>query len=222
MREEGRIGRHPEARDLRGPDRRHRLVEHALAFDRGVVALAQAVHVNRPGEVWARLELVQLLLQQQRVRAQVHELLACHQLRGDEVDLGMDERLAARDRDHRRARLLDRVERLLDRHPLLQDVLRVLDLPAERAGEVALEERLELDEQRELLHAPQLLLGQVAGDPERLAKRDRQLPGLLRRVEMGTTGKTKGGHYSPLARHPPMWDISTLARCGVASLRSSE
>ena len=47
--------------------------------------------------------------------------------------------------------LLDRRERLVDRHPLLEDVLRVLDLPAERAREVALEERLELDEQRELV-----------------------------------------------------------------------
>jgi hypothetical protein len=84
----------------------------------------------------------------------------------------MHERLAAGDRHHRRARLFDRRKRLLDRHPLLEDVLRVLDLPAERAGEVALEERLELDEQRELLDAPQLLLGQVARDPQRLAKRD--------------------------------------------------
>jgi hypothetical protein len=53
-------------------------------------------------------------------------------------------------------------------------VLRVLDLPAERAGQVALEQRLQLDEERELLDALQLLLGEVARDPQRLAKRDGQ------------------------------------------------
>jgi hypothetical protein len=46
----------------------------------------------------------------------------------------------------------------------------VLDLPAERAGEVALEERLELDEQRELLVALQLPLHQIAADGDALAK----------------------------------------------------
>ena len=53
-----------------------RLVEDALALDRGVVALAQAVDVHGPGEVRAGLEEVELALHQQRVRAQVDEL-AC-------------------------------------------------------------------------------------------------------------------------------------------------
>src|SRR3954470_7715451 len=48
---------------------------------------------------------------------------------------------AAGDRHHRRTRLVDRVERLLHGHALLQDLLRVLDLSAERAREIALEER---------------------------------------------------------------------------------
>ena len=96
------------------------------------------------------LKLLELLLQQQRVRAQVDELLALDQLGRDHVDLGVDQRLAAGDRDHRRAALLDRADRLLDGHPPAQLVLGVLDLAAARAGEVALEQRLELDDQREL------------------------------------------------------------------------
>ena len=88
----------------------------------------------------------------------------------------MHERLTAGDRDHRRARLLDRGERLLDRHPLLEDVVGVLDLPAERACEVALEERLELDEQRELVVLAQALLQQVLPDGQALAKRDAHDP----------------------------------------------
>ena len=48
------------------------------------------------------------LLQQDRVRAQVDELLALDQLPRHHVDLGMHQRLAAGDRHHRRAGLLDR------------------------------------------------------------------------------------------------------------------
>ena len=78
------------------------------------------------------LKSVELLLQQQRVGAQVDELLARDQLAHDLVDLGVDQRLAAGDRDHRRAALLDRADRLLDRHPPAQLVLGMLDLAAAR------------------------------------------------------------------------------------------
>ena len=76
VREEGRVRRHAKARGFGRADRRDRLVERPLAFDRGIVALAQAVHVHRPREIRARLEFVELALHQQRVRAQVHEPLA--------------------------------------------------------------------------------------------------------------------------------------------------
>ena len=102
----------------------------------------------------------------------------------DHVHLGVHERLAARDRHHRRAALLDRRERLLDRHPLLEDVLRVLDLPAERAGEIALEERLQLDQQRELLVTLDLLLGEITARPELLAERHGHQRHLLRQIEL--------------------------------------
>ena len=88
-------------------------------------------------------------------------MLAFDQLVGDHVDLGVDQGLAAGDRDHRGAALLDRADRLLDRHPPAQLVLGVLDLAAARAGEVALEQRLELHDQRELLAFGQPLAHQV-------------------------------------------------------------
>ena len=107
------------------------------------------------------LKFSSLRLQQQRVRAQVDEPLAFDQLVRDHVDLGVDQRLAAGDRHHRRAALLDRADRLLDRHPPAQLVLGVLDLAAARAGQVALEQRLQLDDQRELLAFGQALAHQV-------------------------------------------------------------
>ena len=85
------------------------------------------------------------------------------------VDLRVHQRLAAGDGHHRRAALLDRGQRLLDRHPLLEDVVRLLDLAAARALQVAREQRLELDEQRELLVSGQLLAHQVGADAQALA-----------------------------------------------------
>ena len=134
-------------------DRLDRLVEDPLALDELVVALAHPVEVHDPREVRRRLEEIHLLLHQDRVRAEEDELLPLDQLLRHHVHFGVHERLTAGNRHHRRAGLVDRVERLLHGHALLEDLLRVLDLPAERAREIALEERLELDEQRELLVA---------------------------------------------------------------------
>src|SRR6185437_459194 len=80
--------------------------------------------------------------------------------------------LAAGDRHQRGAALLGRRDRLLDRHALAQRLLRVLDLPAARTAEVALEQGLELDEQREPLATPDLLRRPIARDGKALPKRD--------------------------------------------------
>ena len=77
------------------------------------------------------------------------------------MDLGVDQRLAAGDRDHRRPALLDRRDRLIDGHAAAQLVLGVLDLAAAGARQVALEQRLKLDDQRELLAFGQPLAHQV-------------------------------------------------------------
>jgi hypothetical protein len=138
---------------------------------RGVVALAQPVQVHRPREVGRGGEVVHLLAHQQRVGAQVDELAARHQLGRDQVRLRVDERLAVGDRHHRRAALLHRGDRGLHAHPLPEDVRRVLDLPAAHTGQVAGEQRLQLDDQRELLPPGELLPGQVGADPQVLAQR---------------------------------------------------
>ena len=113
-------------------DRRDRLVEHALLGDRLVVALAQPVDVDGEGEVRRRLKSnwSSCLRSSIGVRAQVDELLALDELADHLVDLRVHQRLAAGDRHHRRAAFLDRRDRLLDRHPLAQHLVRVLDLAA--------------------------------------------------------------------------------------------
>jgi hypothetical protein len=76
----------------------------------------------------------------------------------------VDQRLAAGDRDHRRAALLDRADGLVDGHPPSELVLGVLDLAASGALQIALEEGLELDDQRKSLAASEFLLEQVGAD----------------------------------------------------------
>src|SRR5579875_144325 len=145
IREEGGVGGHTEAAALRLADCGHRLVEHALAADGLVVALAQAVDVDGEGKVGRWLELVELALEQ--------------------------ERLTARNRDDGGTALLDCRHRLLDRHAPAQDVVRMLDLAAARAGEVALEQRLERQHQRILLAPAQPLGEDVPADLEALTQR---------------------------------------------------
>ena len=137
-----------------------------------VVPLPQAVDVHGEREVGRRLEveLVPALAHELGVGAQVDVLLALDQFVDHLVDLRVHQRLAAGDRHHRRAALLDRADRLLDRHALAQQVVRLLDLAAAVALEVAGEQRLQLDDQRELVPPPDLLLEQVPADTERLGE----------------------------------------------------
>ena len=87
----------------------HRDLEHALLRHRAVVLVLQAVEMNGDDEIGRGLEQVQLLLEQQRVGAQRHELLARDDARDDFADLLVNERLAAGDGDDRRAAFVDRV-----------------------------------------------------------------------------------------------------------------
>src|SRR5579859_522466 len=162
--EHGRVRVDLEALLLGQLDRRDGLLENAFLGDRLVVLVADAVEMHHPGEVLVRLELTDVLGQQDRVRAQDHELLALEQFLRDHVDLRVHQRLAAGDRDHRRAALFHRGDRLLDRHALLQYRSRMLDLAAARALEVTGEQRLQLHDQRVLLDPLDLLLYQVRSE----------------------------------------------------------
>jgi hypothetical protein len=142
--------------------------------DRLVVLVLQTVKVHRKGQVGAGREEVQLLLQQERVGAEIDEALAGHQGRRDLADLLVNQRLAPRDRDHRRAAVLDRLDALGDRKAPVQDLLRIVDLAAARTGEIAAEQRLQHEHQGIALPAEQALLQDVGPDPELLPQGYRQ------------------------------------------------
>src|SRR5207249_3182429 len=89
-------------------------------------------------------------------------------------------------------------KRLLDAQALLQDLLRIIDLAAARAGEIALEERLEHQHQRIPLLAPELARGDVATDTVHLHQRDTQA--LLSLLSCLTEGEHRGAVLPPAPR----------------------
>src|SRR5579871_3148119 len=119
------------------------LVVSAFATNAEIVVLALAINVNREGEVFARLEEMELFFEQQRVGAEIDVLFARDEPLDDFVDLGMHQRLAAGDGDHRRAALIYGFEAFFRAKFFLQNVRGILDLAAARTSEVAAEERLE-------------------------------------------------------------------------------
>ena len=82
----------------------------------------------------------------------------------------VDQRLAARDRNDRRAALIDRGQAFLDGEPFAQDLVGIRDLPAARALEVALEQRLEHEHERIARLAAQLLVQDVTANSVLLMK----------------------------------------------------
>ncbi len=128
-----------EAALQRFADSLHCLVVGAFAAHRKIVMLAQPVHVHDKRKVLAGLELVDLFLQQQAIGAQVDILLARNQAFHNLGDLWMHQGFATRNADQRRAALIHRLETLFRRQIGLQDVGRILNLPATRTRQVAAE-----------------------------------------------------------------------------------
>ncbi len=113
--EQGRIRRHTEARIDCGAHPTHSNVVPAFTADGKIVVLALAIDVYGKRKILARLEQVQFFFEQKRVGAHVDVLLASHQTRYDLRHLRMQQRLATRDRYHRRATLIHRPEALFRR-----------------------------------------------------------------------------------------------------------
>ena len=98
----------------------------------------------------------------------IDELLLRDVALDDARHLLVQQRLAAGDRDHRRAALVDRVHALLERQALVEDLVRVVDLAAAGAREIAAEQRLEHQHERIALGAREFLLDEVRADAGRL------------------------------------------------------
>ena len=155
--EQGRVGGHAEAGLDGFADPVESDVESAFAANGKIVMLFLAVHVDGKAQIFAGLEQVQLFLEQQRVGAEVNVFLAGDQAFNNLVNLGMHERFAAGDRDHRGAAFVHRLETFFRSEVFFQDVGGVLDLSASGARQIAAEQRLEHEHERVALASGQLL-----------------------------------------------------------------
>src|SRR4029450_1366468 len=99
-------------------------------------------------------------------------LRAAHQLLPEPSDVRIHERLPPRDRDHRRAALLDRGQALLDAQVLPENVGRVLDLAAASTGQVTAVERLEHQHEWVTAASAQPLTEDVRRDRHHLRQRN--------------------------------------------------
>jgi hypothetical protein len=133
--------------------------------------LLDAVEVHGEEQIRRGLEQVQLLLQQERIGAQRDELLARDDAFDDLADIAVDQRLAAGNRHHRRAAFIDGIEALLYRQTPIQDRVRIVDLAAAEAGEIAAEQGLQHQHQRVAFAPAELLLEQICANAHFLQKR---------------------------------------------------
>ena len=105
--EERAVDRDAEALRLGGLERLDRAVVDARLADRLVVHLLVAVEMDRPGEIGARLVLIDLLFKQQRIGADDRKFFARDDALDDLRQIPVQQRLAARHDDHRRAAFID-------------------------------------------------------------------------------------------------------------------
>src|SRR5581483_5188196 len=157
---------------LGGLDRGHRAIEYAGLRYRLVVMLFQTIEVDREKQVGRRLEQIELLFQQQGVGAQRDELLARDETAHELADLLVDQRLAARDRHHRRSAFFSGIPALLRAHAPIEDGIRIVDLAATDARQVATKQRLQHQHEGITLSAKQLLLEHVPADTQLFVERN--------------------------------------------------
>ena len=160
--EERRVRGNAEAAPQRFFHAFNGLIVSTFAADREIVVLTLAVHVDGKRQVLARLEQIELFLEQQRVGAEIDIFLARHQAFHDLADLRVHQRLAAGNAHHGCAALIHGSEALLRREFFLQDVRRILDLAAARARQVTAKQRLQHQHQRIALASGQLLFNNIA------------------------------------------------------------
>ena len=133
---------------------------------------AGPVHVHAEAEVLARLELVELALEQDGVGAEVDESPPVDQRAGDVGDLRMQQRLPSGDADDGGAALVGSAHALRDRELAAEELYGILDFSAASAGEIAAEERFQHQHQRVALSPGEALLQEVSAHRHHLPCRN--------------------------------------------------
>jgi hypothetical protein len=169
----GSVDIDPKSGGFREFDGSHGTIVDAVLANRAIVILAVAVEMDRPAKIRARLELVNFLLEQQSICAEIDESLFSNHAPCDLVYFAMQQGLATCDDDHRRPAFVGRRDAFIDAEALVEDCVRIVDLAATGTCEIAAEQRLEHQDERVAAHAFDVLGDHVGADPNRLAQRNR-------------------------------------------------
>ena len=116
--------------------------------------------------------MVDFLGEQQSIGADDREFTARDDAFDDLRQILVQKRLAAGDHHHRRATFVHRAQRVLDRKPLVEDMIGVIDLAAAGAGQIAAEQRLHHEHERITSHAQEVLLDEIRADFCDIAERN--------------------------------------------------
>src|SRR6185503_19404467 len=150
-------------------DRFDGLFVDALLAHRLVVHVLVAIEMDGPVEVLVRTILVDLLGQQQRIRAENDDLPTLQKSAHDLGHFAVEQRLAASDRDHGRAALVHGLHAVVDAEALIEDFVGVIDLAAAGASKIATEQRLQHEYERIAFAPDHMLLQHVRADTHRLS-----------------------------------------------------
>ena len=172
--EERGVGGHTESHFHGQANSCDGLLVGAFATHCEIVMFFLPIHVHAKRQVLRRLEQprFQLFFEQQRVSTEVDVLLARDEPLDNFLDLRMEQRLAAWNRNHRRAAFFRRIKALLRSEMTLENVRGILNLATARAGEIAAKERLQHEHQRVALAPAQLLCQHIASDGPHLTERN--------------------------------------------------
>ena len=88
----------------------------------------------------------------------------------------MNQRLAAGNRHHRRAALIDGIEALFDRKPAIEDRIGIVDFAAAETCKIATKQRLQHQHERIAFAPQQLLLEDVGADTQFLVEWNPHFP----------------------------------------------
>ena len=101
------------------------------------------IEMDREGQIRRRLVGLYAFLEQQRIGAKVDETFPRDQTGDNLRQLLVEQRLSARDGNHRGPAFIRGGERLLDADAFVENMTGVVDLAATGAGEVAAKQRLQ-------------------------------------------------------------------------------
>ncbi len=119
-----------------------------------------------------RFVVVDLLGEQQGIRAEDHEFAPGEVAFDDLRHLSMQQRFAASNRDDWCAAFIDRRHAVVVRQTLIENLSRVIDLAATSTGKVTAEQRLQHQDERVALASAEMLANKIGADAGSLMKRN--------------------------------------------------